>query len=40
MSSSSHDDLIAEFTSVTGVASDRAAFYLEAAAWKVDVRMM
>ena len=33
----SHSELIAQFTSVTGVDAERAKFFLESAAWKLDV---
>ena len=33
----SHSELIAQFTGVTGVDTDRAKFYLEAAGWNLDV---
>ena len=35
----SHSELIAQFTCVTGVDAERAKFYLESAAWKLDVRV-
>lgn len=33
----SQADKISQFTGVTGVDADRAKFYLESAAWSVDV---
>ena len=37
MADASHSELIARFTSVTGVDTDRAKFYLESSAWQLDV---
>ena len=31
------NELIAQFTGVTGVEAERAKFYLESAAWELDV---
>lgn len=39
MSQADKTELVANFTSVTGVDTERARFYLEAAAWKLDVRI-
>lgn len=39
MADASHSDLLAQFTGVTGVDAERAKFYLEAAAWNLDVAM-
>ena len=39
MADASHSDLIAQFTGVTGVDAERAKFYLESAAWKLDVSL-
>ncbi|KAK2181917.1 hypothetical protein NP493_376g01017 [Ridgeia piscesae] len=39
MADASHDDLIVQFTSVTGADAERARFYLESAAWSLDVAM-
>lgn len=37
---SEHDGLISQFTDVTGVDPDQARFYLESAAWNVEVSQM
>ena len=37
MADASHDELIVQFTSVTGADAERAKFYLESAAWSLDV---
>ncbi|KAI0226633.1 NSFL1 cofactor p47 [Lamellibrachia satsuma] len=39
MADASHDELIVQFTSVTGADAERAKFYLESAAWSLDVAM-
>lgn len=36
---SNHDDLILQFSDVTGVDPDRARFYLESSAWQLDVAL-
>ena len=33
----SHEELIAQFTDVTGVEGERAQFFLESSAWHLDV---
>ena len=38
MADSLREDLIAQFTGVTGSDPERAQFYLESAAWNLDVR--
>ena len=35
----SHEELIEQFTDVTGVEAERAQFYLESSAWHLDVRL-
>ena len=40
MDPASHSDLIAQFTGVTGVDAERAQFYLESAAWNIDVSVL
>lgn len=37
MSDSNHDEILSEFTVVTGVSEDRAKFYLESANWNLQV---
>lgn len=37
MADASHSDLIAQFTGVTGTNAERAKFYLESAAWNLEV---
>ena len=37
MSGENRDELVADFTTVTGVDADRAKFYLEASGWNLDV---
>ena len=39
MADASHDDLVVQFTSVTGADAERAKFYLESAAWSLDVNI-
>lgn len=34
---SERDDLISQFTGITGLDADRAKFYLESSAWQLDV---
>lgn len=34
---SENPELISQFTAITGVDEDRAKFYLESSAWKLDV---
>ena len=34
---SEHDEMILQFQDVTGVEEERARFYLESAAWQLDV---
>lgn len=34
----SHEELVSQFTDVTGVESERARFYLESSAWQLGVR--
>lgn len=38
MSDSNHDEILSEFTAVTGSNEDRAKFYLESANWNLQVR--
>ncbi|XP_043255454.1 NSFL1 cofactor p47-like [Colletes gigas] len=35
----SHEDLVSQFTDVTGVESERAQFYLESSAWQLEVAL-
>lgn len=37
MSDGNRDEILSEFTGVTGVAEDRAKFYLESANWNLQV---
>lgn len=37
MSDGNRDEILSEFTAVTGVAEDRAKFYLESANWNLQV---
>ncbi len=37
MADTDHSELLAKFSNVTGADADRARFYLESAAWKLDV---
>lgn len=37
MSDSDHNELLLEFTTVTGANEDRAKFYLESANWNIQV---
>lgn len=37
MSDENHDEVLSEFTTVTGIATDRAKFYLESANWNLQV---
>ena len=37
MSDSNRDEILSDFTAVTGVAEDRAKFYLESANWNLQV---
>ncbi len=39
MADASHDDLVVQFASVTGADAERAKFYLESAAWSLDVNI-
>lgn len=34
----SHEELVSQFTDVTGVEPERARFYLESSAWQLEVR--
>lgn len=34
---SERDDLLSQFTGITGLDADRAKFYLESSAWQLDV---
>lgn len=38
--SQDQDEMVTQFSDVTGVTSDRAKFYLEAANWTLQVRLL
>lgn len=38
MSDTNHDEMLSEFTVVTGVTEERAKFYLESANWNLQVK--
>lgn len=40
MSDSDHNELLSEFTTITGTSEDRAKFYLESANWNLQVFQM
>lgn len=39
MSNVNQDEILSEFTGVTGIAEDRAKFYLESANWDLSVNI-
>lgn len=36
---SDNEELVSQFTAITGVDDERAKFFLESSAWKLDVRI-
>lgn len=40
MSEANHDELISQFTDITGTTTDRATFYLESSNWTLQVNIL